>query len=297
MALSRTQISALIDKVRRGISPLEFTFIPHPRWPLPRAIRPQPHVNISILDSSFNPPTIAHLGLANYPRREPDGHAYDAKIFLLSVRNADKQLKPTDATYEQRLEMMYHLAQSTVRKGHRHTVAVGVIDEPTFIGKAKTLQTWIQQHFAPFGADPPRAELTFLVGFDTLERIFAPRYYGDTPDDPEAENKMFAALETFFSPEHDNARIICARRTPPLSPYKKELPASKEEEDLLTLADRFVQTNRLRVVDLDSGLLNISSTSIREGIGRGRGWYDFVPKEVREYIYQEALYGYTKPMR
>lgn len=115
---------------------------------LPRYKRAQP-LRISILDSSFNPPTRAHLALAQSkppkrifvpgterqsnvssttvkPRRPSAGSGdavvtqerkpeyneddYDARLLLLSVRNVDKTLKPGDATFVQRVEMMSQLA-------------------------------------------------------------------------------------------------------------------------------------------------------------------------------------------
>jgi nicotinamide-nucleotide adenylyltransferase len=105
-------------------------------------------LRVSILDSSFNPPTCAHLALArskptlrknasfsgqntvpgsqsehittnenaqslhhSFDLAENGEGDYDARLLLLSVRNVDKTLKAGDATYEQRIEMMYALAR------------------------------------------------------------------------------------------------------------------------------------------------------------------------------------------
>ncbi|KZT01369.1 uncharacterized protein LAESUDRAFT_731208 [Laetiporus sulphureus 93-53] len=161
-------------------------------------------LRISVLDASFNPPTLAHLALANAPCPYPivsasatarDVHDYDAKLLLLSVRNADKHLKPGDAGYIQRLEMMTLLAKDIIRARIRddHTsdldapavphdnVAVAIIDEPTFVGKSRALLQYLRQrvsflvHSSPVALqsqgmpdampDHVTPQLTFLLGY------------------------------------------------------------------------------------------------------------------------------------
>lgn len=93
-------------------SPFQLVFSSHPAWP-----RPAPHppttgqqggllsrrreLRISCLDSSFNPPTLAHraLATASYTEAGDDGE-YDAHLLLLSVKNVDKVLSSGDANYE-----------------------------------------------------------------------------------------------------------------------------------------------------------------------------------------------------
>ncbi|KAJ7067207.1 Nucleotidylyl transferase [Mycena amicta] len=283
MALSRgfspIAAAALLNNVQRGLSPLEFVYIPHQRWPLPRKIhRGRLKLHISILDSSFNPPTLAHLALANTPRHDPDGHAYDAKIFLLSVRNADKTLASTDASYLQRLEMMFLLAKDTVPKNHRHPIAIGVIDEPTFVGKASKLRVALEKRVATLGIQRP--QLNFLMGFDTLERLFAPHYYGDSPTDPDAETKMFAALDKFFSEEEDNARVIYARRG-----------VSPSEEATLALAERYVAQRRIELVEIKAEVETCSSTQVRRAIEqKSLTWRKMVTLNMHEYLRKEKIY-------
>ncbi|KAF7316609.1 hypothetical protein HMN09_00393400 [Mycena chlorophos] len=292
MTISRTVAAELLRNVQRGLSPIELVYVPNERWPLPRVLSParlNDGLSISILDSSFNPPTKAHLALANMPRRHVRGLAYDAKLFLLSVRNADKTLKPTDPSYIQRLEMMTLLAHDTVKPEHRHPVAVAIIDEPTFVGKAAKLRVFLEERVKNLGIQRP--ELNFLMGFDTLERLFAPRYYGDSPDDPEAEAKMHTALDKFFSPEQDNARVVYARRG-----------TSPNEEAILALADKYVQQNRVELVEFRDvkvkkktkvfakDLEAISSTQVREAIRTGKTFVNWVTASIYAYIKREQIY-------
>ena len=134
-----------------------------------------------MLDSSFNPPTKAHLALALSTSQAKesittDGNGGDdARLLLLSVRNADKALKAGDATHVQRLDMMVLLAKeiesrssqsSTPGKsqmmmegedGNTHedvdegaNVAVAIIDEPTFVRKSAVLRDFLNARIATF---------------------------------------------------------------------------------------------------------------------------------------------------
>ncbi|KAF8896471.1 hypothetical protein BD779DRAFT_1726717 [Infundibulicybe gibba] len=98
-------LNGLVQRLRQSHSthPVELVAMSHALWPLSRGIAKMPPADVPlrilVLDSSFNPPTRAHLALINSPRptdRSPDPTIsdgdYDAKLLLLSVRNADKPL-------------------------------------------------------------------------------------------------------------------------------------------------------------------------------------------------------------
>src|SRR6202034_4536849 len=97
-------------------------------------------------------------------------------LLLLSVRNADKALKPGDATYLQRLDMMTLLAKDIYDKdapAYDANVAVAIIDEPTFVGKAAALLAFFRQRFSDFSSTstpptpptpPSNPQLIFLQG-------------------------------------------------------------------------------------------------------------------------------------
>ncbi|KAF8907274.1 hypothetical protein CPB84DRAFT_1843980 [Gymnopilus junonius] len=268
----RQSAPALLQRVQQGLEKFQLIHAPHPTWPLPHShvvsqYNSRRPLRISILDSSFNPPTLAHLALANSPRSEglsiseeanhADPPFYDAKLLLLSVKNVDKSLKPGDATYQQRLEMMSLLTLaiqpdvdatsssspiSDIFIPERANVAIGITDEPTFVGKANTLidflKTRLSSSNAPVQVSVPQdIELTFLVGMDTLERLFAPRYYT-------SEEAMMSSLRKFFSqpPAGDNSRIVCARRV-------VEAPTSSELQ-ALSFAKEFVDSGRIAIIDL-----------------------------------------------
>ena len=329
--------AALIERVRTGETAVELVYASHPAWPHPCSRgAPGDVLRVSVLDSSFNPPSRAHLALANIPRPQftyedgSDSADYDAKLLLLSVRNADKQLAPGDAAHAQRLEMMFLLARDILRvpaaaaacstvgassPQPHDNVAVAIIDEPTFVGKSTVLLSYLRHrlsaHPASLSAPAPprlpvssgsemsaaranpnasvtreypsrllRPQLTFLVGTDTLERLFAPRYY----DSPEA---MRVSLRRFLSahPDGDDARVVCARRA---------LASSGDHENeakLRAAIAEFAVEGRVQLVDIPEEMRTLSSTNIRRGAKDGdESWKAMVTPAVAEYVDAHNLY-------
>jgi nicotinamide-nucleotide adenylyltransferase len=314
MSTVRKSAPPLLQRLQRGLStpPVELIYIPHSRWPLPHPHIIQQHPNrplrISILDSSFNPPTLAHLALANSPRPScrDDGEqnselqdtcGYDAKLLLLSVKNADKSLKAGDATYQQRLEMMLLLSEDVIANTNTDAshsllehepanVAIAITDKPTFVGKSSALLDFLQRRLTT----PLSIELTFLVGLDTLERLFSPRYYT-------SETDMMASLRQFLSaaPQGDNSRIVCAKRV------EEAAQSIKNFEDLpsLALAKEFRESDRIVIIDIGNTVNSFSSSAIRSAIGRfglgkgidqDAGWKSKVTRDIADYIIEQRLY-------
>ncbi|KAI0749712.1 Nucleotidylyl transferase [Daedaleopsis nitida] len=305
--------SALLQRVQRGLSTVELIHTSHPRWPLPPTPHLAPTLQISVLDSSFNPPTLAHLALANLrpspstaPLASPANSGgtdategdFDARLLLLSVRNADKQLKPGDATFEQRMEMMVLLAQDLsdpsspyVETTREPNIAVAIIDEPTFVRKSDFLLDFLRKRILQLSSAgvalptpstrPPIPKLTFLMGTDTIVRLFAPRYYAD-------ERAMTDALHHFLSPAENDSRVICARRS------SKSMSGQAEQEvevHLPELLHDVAPTDRVTFVDIGERECAYSSSEVRERLAsHDQQWKDMVTSRVAEYIIQSNLY-------
>ncbi|KAI0685961.1 hypothetical protein BC835DRAFT_1381343 [Cytidiella melzeri] len=288
-SLTPGQLETFLRRVKQGVSPIELVYTPHDMWPYLPGKSPTSPLRISVLDSSFNPPTRAHLALASLPPF-PDSPAspnqyFDARLLLLSVRNADKSLKPTDATYAQRLEMMIRLAREVVPPSHEdHTdsnVAVAIIDEPTFVGKARVLDVFLRQRMISLSSPPSISstpELTFLVGMDTLERILATRYYL-SPSEMRADLMQLMAT----------SRLICARRVMAGEPGE----AQAKEREVISLAGDYLDLQRLVIVDLDGDVESYSSSEVRRRIGEGSEqlWMKMVTSDIAEYIVAHGLYN------
>ncbi|KAI8980078.1 hypothetical protein BD414DRAFT_465307 [Trametes punicea] len=305
-------ILTLLHRIQRGLSIVELVHASHPRWPLPSHPSPftAPTLHISVLDSSFNPPTLAHLALARtFPPPLTDAPTsaprdFDARLLLLSVRNADKQLKPGDATYEQRIEMMVLLAHDLARPHaagahlpdpdpHGSNVAVAIIDEPTFVGKSAILRDFLSRRISELlgladvasaspSVVPPEPKLTFLMGTDTVVRLFAPRYYAD-------EEAMVAALRHFLSPDGDDSRIICARRT---SHGVSKVEDERVEVEMLEFARKIVPFERLSFVDIGKQECTYSSSEVRKLRTKADGaWRNMVTASIAGYIISRNLYS------
>ncbi|KIK66635.1 hypothetical protein GYMLUDRAFT_37790 [Collybiopsis luxurians FD-317 M1] len=396
---SSASISSSLKRLRTGTlyPPVDLIWTSHPSWPFSdsnsNANSGKQKLRISVLDSSFNPPTLAHFALANAAApvlfdsddsscEDTDGNSnqsrsidYDAKLLLLSVRNADKQLKPTDATYVQRVEMIIEFAKDlqdarnadvgrSVRDdvdanrnvGDERTgddmdpgIAVAIIDEPTFVGKSRMLQDFFRKRFQVGLPDPgksepsasttrtlpssstvPTIQLTFLLGYDTLERLFALRYYDNL------EENMYQALQGFFglptltsntNKVGDGSVVVCARRSPSSYPHSSlpppntsttrsastnsDLDSSNEASQSLTktissfLESSSLPASSITMIDIGEDAWKISSSEVREGVKRNSTgkdnagqskvvasgeWNSMVSERVRRYIVEHGLY-------
>ena len=276
----------------------ELVYESHPDWPLGLSKTTRKSWRISVLDSSFNPPTLAHLALANthFPSewaKEANAESqecidYDSKLLLLSVKNADKVLKPGDASYLQRLEMMSLLTQ----RMSTTNVAIAITNEPTFVGKSEALLAFLKQKLASSSTQPlPTFELTFVVGLDTLNRLFSPHYYP-------SEANMRASLQKFLSstPDGDNSRIVCASRK--FIPITSQ--STMETQKPSALANHYFDSGRIAIVDIGEELSTYSSSDVRSAISQDGPtpgdetkslWHNCVTTEIAKYIIEEQLYA------
>lgn len=312
----------LLQKVQHGISPIELVYTAHEHWPFRpgQPIHTCPTLRISVLDSSFNPPTLAHLALVNSspPSSSPQcfaatsasAESYDARILLLSVRNADKVLTSGDATFVQRLEMMRLLSHDvrstdTAESGSESSqisgnVAIGIIDEPTFVGKSTVLLRFLRTRLAAVvesshspssisvGRDAsylfPSPKLTFLLGVDTLARLFSPKYYP-------SEQAMIQMLRTFLSPDQEDGRIVCA--------YRRSASADKTLQDkALEIAHEFITSGRIAFIDIGTEEQTYSSSEARAKVAAGDGtWERLVTNAIANYIINQGIYSSSEEER
>lgn len=163
-------ISTAIELIQRQVISASLVYTSHERWPLPPTqTHPRVPLHISVLDSSFNPPTLAHLALANAANPFSPTSDHDAKLLLLSVKNADKTIQEGDATLSQRVEMMSLLA---TRIHHDSlsppsNVAVCLVNEPTFTAKSLVLRRFLDGHLAKLTSGTScviPVRLTFFMG-------------------------------------------------------------------------------------------------------------------------------------
>lgn len=132
-------------------------------------------------------------------------------------------------------------------------IAVAVLNFPTFVGKSRIIHSWLDQtlpgllqDLKPESTSPartPKVRLSFLIGSDTLTRLFRPAYYPPSSSFPEIGSDMETQLKYFF--DQDRSRIVCVRR------YLK--PGEREEEERFVREDdgckQWVKSGGIRFVE------------------------------------------------
>lgn len=236
-----------------------------------------------VLDSSFNPPSLAHLRIATTALTQDPGPAPKRLLLLLATQNADKPSKP--APFEDRLVMMTTFASDVlaelgrnaqdVPESDRVFVDVGITKKPYFHDKAAAI--------SESGTYPDTTEQVHLTGFDTLIRLFDTKYY------PPEHN--FAPLEPFLS----RHRIRVTYRP-------DDSWGGREEQDayLARIADGSREhegakkewVNRVTMVEgKREGEEVVSSTKARKAVRQDRSTLEtFVSAPIREWMEAEDLY-------
>lgn len=226
---------------------------------------------VCVLDSSFNPPHLGHYAMAkeslSYHFRNLDPGEKRTLLLLLSVRNADK--KPAPAAFHHRVEMMYLMAQY-LKQQLNVDVSVGLTNHAKFVDKSLAIINYLKQK--QLTADD--VKLTFLVGFDTLVRIFDPKYY--LPD------KLLDSLNAFMKATD----LFCLTRTYGLSIEEQhEYVAGIVKGHHVHIPSTWHDSVHLHLGDDAVG--EISSSAIRN---LPQDWRRFVIPDVGDYIVEENLY-------
>jgi len=239
-------------------------------WPRGRAVgAPQ---SLAVLDSSFNPPTSAHLHLLQEASQR---FGATHRLLLLAKNNADKAV--SGATLAQRLKMMELLARSDDGKDGSSAIAdadacatlCGVTAHPLFVDKACALQTLC-------GDD---ARIFMLVGFDTWMRITDPKYYpSGTLDD---------VLRSIFS----KVEIVVASRDPSSASSLKGVSFEQQEAQIGKLSTEITR-GRLHFLRTGEGMAALSSSAARDAFAQHdeQRALGMVPACVHDFIVQQQLY-------
>lgn len=152
---------------------------------------------IFILDSSFNPPSIAHRYMAQSALRRTSSDQFPKPhrlLLLFATMNADKA--PSAASFDQRLTLMCIFAKDLISSLQSHAdifsvvpVDIGVTTVPYYTDKSAAIESEGSEFY------PAKPKHIHLVGFDTLTRFFAAKYY-------QKFNPPFSALNPYFDAGH-----------------------------------------------------------------------------------------------
>lgn len=249
---------------------------------LPSSLPPPPPKTLYILDSSFNPPTLAHLRIAKTALLSDPIPSPTPKrlLLLLATQNADKAPKP--AAFEQRLVMMEIFASSllseTEQKIEGFGIDIGVTKLPYFADKAKSIEE--------SGLYPGSTQQVHLLGYDTLTRLLSTKYYPPThtlqPLHPFLEKHRL--LVTYRADDDWGTRAE-------QDEYLKDIEEGRRDGD--GAKREWVGEGRIRMVEgRKDGEEIISSTRVREAAKKGdrEALEKLVTKGVGDWVLGERLY-------
>jgi nicotinic acid mononucleotide adenylyltransferase len=192
------------------------------------------------LSASFNPMTVAHAVLIREGSRLVSPHE---TLLLLAIVNVDKGAE--GLPLERRFKLLLRFAES------RPNVSVAAVGHGRFVDKLEAIRA----------AYPVATRVVFLLGFDTLFRLFDPKYYADRK----------ASLTRLF----DGSECIVANRG-------GDAPSAVEA--FLARPEVAPFAHRIHVVGLPTHLAAVSATEVRARLSRGEPIDELVPPEIRPSV-------------
>ncbi|KAF9693514.1 hypothetical protein EKO04_008179 [Ascochyta lentis] len=248
-----------------------------------------------ILDSSFNPPSVAHLSLVTSALKNPAKSEQSPYrlLLLFSTQNADKA--PSPASFVQRIALMTVFAEDfsrTLKKSSPGTdradlsIDIGLTKEPYYSDKSVAIQDTTPPFYS---SDPIHVHLT---GYDTLIRFCNPKYY------PKYDPPL-SALKPFFDAGHKLR--VTQRPTDPNDKSSNEFGTVEEQQkyvqdlrDGTREQDGFDPNwgSNIDMVKANDGV-GISSTRVRNAAKEGK--WDIVEElctdGVAAWLKDQALYS------
>lgn len=199
-------------------------------------------LRLGVFSGSFNPPTVAHVRLCEKAQECLNLHEV---LLLLAIVNVDKT--QFDFSLEERVEMMLAVARE------HSNWSVALCSHGRFVEKACAVREAYREN----------VQVWFIVGYDTLVRIFEPRFYRDMPMD-DALKKLFglARLAVFPRGEVDETKIRKFLQSPQVSPFAWGID----------------------ILPAEPSLLWVSSTLVREKLKQGEKVDELVPASVLKFL-------------
>ena len=139
----------------------------------------------------------------------------------------------------------------------RPDYSIAAVNRARFVDKSQALRP----HF------PPDTLFTFVLGYDTLVRLFDPRYYSDMPKE----------LDRLF----DVSCVVAINRTD---------NTLEDVHRFLRRPECAAYLGRIKAMGLDPAFSSVSSTQVRERLRRGEPVSQLVPEPVERVIQRAGLY-------
>lgn len=226
--------SEIIDQLDTGGTP-EIVFVHRTSQPIKK-----PEKKLGIFSGSFNPITVAHTKMIEEAQKQ---FQLDEILLLLAKANVDKDVfgLPLAA----RILTLKRFAETG------NELSIGISSHGRYIDKVAALKAFY----------PVNTEYHFIVGYDTLVRIFDAKYYSD----------LDAELGDLFS----QCRFIVANR---------------ENVDIETINHYLAQPSQqpyrqfIDCLILPDSYKDISSTEARKRLERGDTISHLVPSVIEEFF-------------
>jgi nicotinamide-nucleotide adenylyltransferase len=202
---------------------------------------------LGMLSSAFNPLTRAHIRMAELAM---EAYQLDEVMFELPKVNVDKMVYGTSLA--ERLWMLKRFISSRPR------FSLAMCSHGRFIDKSRAIR----------GTYPAGIELYFIVGYDTLVRVFDPKYYHN----PDVElNELFGYGQFIVANrgEQSPADVRAFLEQPACRPF----------------------ASKVHLIELDAFHAGLSSSQVREHWARGEPVNGLVADEILPLIPLTALAG------
>lgn len=195
---------------------------------------------LGIFSGSFNPLTIAHIRLVEEACKQ---YHLDEILLLLAKSNVDKDVYGLPLAGRMLILKLYAETQPNI--------SIGVSSHGRYIDKVSALKLIY----------PTQTDFTFIVGYDTLVRIFDPKYYQNLHEELQ---HLFSQCR-FIAANREEADINAIQQF--LS--RTSIQAYRQHVDYLLLPDDYAE---------------ISSSDVRRRIEDGERISHLVPPIVAEFL-------------
>jgi nicotinic acid mononucleotide adenylyltransferase len=188
------------------------------------------------LSASFNPMTVAHAALVREGSRLVSPQEV---LLLLATANVDKYNE--GLPLERRFDLLLRFAESRPR------VSVAAVHHGRFVDKLDAIRA----------AYPDATRVVFVLGFDTVVRLFAMKYYDDRDT---SLARLFTASECVIANRGENTpnAVDAFLARPEVAPF----------------------AHRIHVVRLPMDVAAVSATEVRHRLSRGGPVAGLVPSEM-----------------
>lgn len=211
---------------------------------------------VGVLSASYNPPTAAHMMLC---RSAHEQLQFNEIALLLTAVNADK--KVTGASLPQRLQMLERLASRGEAKIDA-PLSIVACSHPRFVDMAQALSALYENE------RQSKPTFYFILGYDTLVRVFDPKYYKD----------MAAELAPFFAKAHVVA-------------FNRDDDNESAIQQVLARPEVALFRSKIYACTITDPLINTaSSTEARARTKDGRDASDLLAPSTIDFIRESGLY-------